>query len=235
MKLYNKVIYAFLATSLTFLMFHLVYVHAEILDNINPYSRSFVRSIFFAIAYSFMTVTVIALLQSEKANRYFALADAIAILLYYATPLFTAEFDILRFILSLYYSLLSAIATFMLGSLAIKFFGQTQVIVDTEKVTLRNRLDTIVSALEESEKAKVSLNKNIDTLKNEALSLKNNNDTLVQLNDTLNSEIDLSIEMRIQALRWQKAIAGKRKDVVRFNQLQNEIEMLGKKIKTLEL
>jgi len=234
MKIYNKIVYGFLAVSLAFLLFHLIWIHADILNALNPNSHSFVRSFFFAMSYSFMTVTVIALLQSETANKWFAMADAIVVLMYYASPLFSV-FDTERLILSLYYSSLSGIATFMLGSLAIKFFGQTQTIVDTEKVTLRNRLDTIVSALDESEKAKVSLYKNIDTLKNEALLLKNNNDTLVQLNDTLNSEIDLSIEMRIQALRWQKAIAGKRKDVVRFNQLQNEIEMLGKKIKTLEL
>ena len=69
MKAYNNTILIALGIGLTLLIGHFIYVHAQLLDFINSDNDWYmIRSYFFSISYSFMTIIAISLLQNEKIN-----------------------------------------------------------------------------------------------------------------------------------------------------------------------
>lgn len=220
MSKYNYFTHSLLITGLLMLMLHLVYSHAQILDSLNPDSHSFLRSVLFSVAYSFMTIIVIALLQNEVANRWFAVADAVAVFIYYASPIYT-NFDFLILVKSLFYSGLTGINTYMLGSLSLKYFSQIKEVVNAEIESLKQKLDSLKIAFEESEKAKVSFIKEVDSLRKEALRQSN-------LNDTLRLELEQMKLFKADALKWRLANARKKKD----NDF--EVDVLQKQLNEIE-
>lgn len=221
MSKFNYITQSLLIAALVMLMLHLVYLHAQILDSMNPDSHSFIRSILFSIAYSFMTIIIIALLQNEVANRWFAVADASAIFIFYAFPVYH-NFDLLILIKSLFYSFLTGIGTYMLGSLSLKYFSQIKEVVNAEIESLKSKLDSLKIAFEESEKAKDTFIKEVDSLRKEALRQSN-------LNDTLKIELEQMKLFKADALKWRLANARKKKDNdFEIDELEKQLNKISK-------
>jgi len=226
MKIYNYIIYTVLAIAMILIMTHLVYVHAELLNRLNPYDRNWYRSLLFSVAYSFLTITVIALLQKKEWNIAFAFADAISVALYYFAPLFLKnELNYYILIQGSFYSVLTGIATYTLGSLSLKYFADSNFIVTISKreLQLEERLKVTTQTIDNLNKEKVSLS---ESIKESYLKITD----LQKIVNEYESKLNLHKKNEIPALKYEISCVSKssktEENLTKLNSLKNKLKKL---------
>jgi len=242
-KSFRIITNSILAVSLSLLMVHLIYVHKELLLYLNPHKcncdTDTYRSYLFSITYSFATITVISLLQNDRWNKIYAGFDTVSVLIYYGSTLFT-NFDINHCLQTAFYATLTGIASYTLGSLALKYFGtkeyDLQTLVSNLQTLAKNR-DELVAHLQTLADEKLSLANRLQLLTSEreelATNLQSSSNLLQRLDDdNKRLRTDLRNTLVDYELNLKK---GNRKDERGFYSNDSKLQEVSQKIAELQV